>query len=114
MSRSSKILSVLAPCLVLCFLGTHVCFAISDCLYAGVTFSDGAVSCQSGQQFRCSDGTWVDLDLSCAAPPAGPAVINPADCSCTQEELAGCDRLGQACCVSIEFGKCVKRCCRKQ
>lgn len=107
------LLLLVAPCLLLT-LASDDCFAVSDCLYEGVSFSDGAVSCQTGHQFRCNDGSWSSLDLSCAAPAPSPTVINPADCNCTPAELANCDSSGQACCVSIEFGRCVKKCCQRQ
>ena len=86
-------------------------FAINDCLYSGVNFSDGAVSCQSGHQFRCSDGDWQSLDLPCATPSPPPTVVNPAACACTQAEMSDCDQKGENCCVSLESGSCVKRCC---
>ena len=28
------------------------------CAWGGTAYSDGALSCQNGQQFRCSSGTW--------------------------------------------------------
>jgi hypothetical protein len=90
--------------------GGGACYAISDCVYAGGNFSDGALSCQSGSQFRCSDGDWVPLELPCATPPP-PAVVNPATCACTDIEMSTCDQLGQACCVSMEGGRCLKKCC---
>jgi hypothetical protein len=88
-------------------------FAISDCFYSGVNFSDGSVSCQSGHQFRCSDGDWQALDLNCEMPPspAKPAVTNPTLCTCTDVEAADCDRAGQNCCVALQDGNCTKRCC---
>jgi len=95
-------------------LASDVSFAVSDCLYSGVTFSDGAVSCQSGHQFKCSDGTWQALDLDCGNPAPAPTVVNPADCSCTVDGVGNCDQTAEACCVSLEFGKCTKRCCPRQ
>lgn len=88
-------------------------FAVNDCVYSGVNFSDGAVSCQSGQQFRCSDGDWQPLDLPCSTPPPPPTVVNPAACACTDTELRDCAQQGQNCCVSMESGACLKRCCPK-
>lgn len=88
-------------------------YAISDCVYSGVNFSNGAVSCQSGQQFRCSDGDWKPLDLPCAGPLPAPTVDNPALCSCTAEEDAACDQKGEGCCVSVDAGKCTKGCCAR-
>ena len=111
MNRLLTVFSI-TTCLVL-MLVTDLCFAISDCIYSGVNFSDGSVSCQAGHQFRCSDGTWLDLNVTCTAAPPAPTVINPADCSCTPEELSACNLLGQACCVSVELGKCSKKCCPK-
>ena len=112
MNRIIRLLFLLVPgCAAV--LTTDACFAISDCVYSGVSFSDGAVSCQSGYQFRCSDGAWEALDLPCAALPPATTLVNPAGCNCTPEELAGCNQSGQACCVSMELGNCVKKCCQK-
>jgi len=36
-----------------------------SCSYSGTAYSDGALSCQSGQQFRCSSGTWNRTLGSC-------------------------------------------------
>jgi hypothetical protein len=95
-------------------LSSTVSFAISDCLYAGVNFSDGAISCQSGNQYRCSDGDWVALDIPCDNPPPAPAVLNPAACACTDAEMSACDQAGQACCVALEGDRCIKKCCPLQ
>lgn len=35
------------------------------CFYRGTMFSDGAGSCQAGTQYRCSDGEWSALGVSC-------------------------------------------------
>lgn len=35
------------------------------CTYSSGLFSPGTLSCQSGQQVRCEDGTWVRRGLSC-------------------------------------------------
>ena len=32
--------------------------ALRSCTWANGAYSDGALSCQNGQQFRCNDGTW--------------------------------------------------------
>ena len=32
--------------------------APGTCSWNSVTYSDGALSCQAGKQFRCSNGTW--------------------------------------------------------
>ncbi|GFO56655.1 hypothetical protein GMSM_36620 [Geomonas sp. Red276] len=101
---------LLAP-LVLSLFAPATAGAISDCVFAGVNFSDGAISCQSGHQFRCSDGEWVSLDLVCETPPPAPAVVNPAECVCTSREIADCDQNGFACCVSLVGGDCSKHCC---
>ena len=92
-------------------LATNDCHAVSDCIYSGVSFSDGAISCQSGRQFQCVDGDWKALDVPCSNPPPTPTVVNPEDCSCTENEVIACDRQAHACCVSLDSGKCTKRCC---
>jgi len=35
------------------------------CTWSNAAYSDGAVSCQNGQQFRCSDGAWNRTLGSC-------------------------------------------------
>lgn len=86
-------------------------FAISDCVYGGINFSDGAISCQSGNEFQCSDGDWQSLDTSCSTPPPPPIVVHPGTCSCTDADIAECDQKGENCCVSLESGACTRRCC---
>jgi hypothetical protein len=36
------------------------------CSLAWRPFGDGSVSCQSGRQFRCVDGSWQPVGTSCA------------------------------------------------
>ena len=36
-----------------------------SCSWNSVVYSDGALSCQAGQQFRCSNGTWNQAGGSC-------------------------------------------------
>ena len=35
------------------------------CAWGGTAYSEGALSCQSGQQFRCSNGSWNRTLGSC-------------------------------------------------
>ena len=35
------------------------------CSFGGAAYSDGALSCQNGQQFRCSNGGWNRTLGSC-------------------------------------------------
>lgn len=86
-------------------------YAISDCVYGGVNFSDGAISCQSGNQFQCSDGDWQPLDTPCANAPTPPIEVSPATCSCSDAEMAQCDQKGENCCVSLVSGNCLRDCC---
>jgi hypothetical protein len=88
-------------------------WAVSDCVYGGTNFSDGAVACQSGYQFRCSNGTWEPLDLSCLDNPPAPTRSQPAACACSEEDQANCNATGEICCVSLEGDTCVKRCCER-
>jgi hypothetical protein len=39
--------------------------AARSCTYNSGAYSDGSLSCQNGQQFRCSDGTWNRTFGSC-------------------------------------------------
>lgn len=112
MTRRTRILLVAAPFLALTLAGQG--WAISDCLYAGVNFSDGAVSCHAGQQFRCSNGSWYSLDLECTDPSPTPTVIDPADCSCSEDDVRRCDQSAQACCVRFQSGRCIRSCCPRQ
>lgn len=92
-------------------LTAGVSSAVSDCVYSGVNFSDGAVSCQSGNQFRCSDGDWQSLDIPCQNPPPAPTVVNPAECACNENDMRNCQLQGLICCVSLEAGQCLRKCC---
>ena len=38
----------------------------NPCLFALRSFSDGAVSCQGGRQFRCANGDWQSIGTTCA------------------------------------------------
>jgi hypothetical protein len=40
--------------------------AQARCFYKGAIFSDGAMSCQSGAQFRCKDGDWKSTGFACS------------------------------------------------
>jgi hypothetical protein len=37
----------------------------NSCTWAGQATSNGGMSCQQGQQFRCNNGTWDRTALSC-------------------------------------------------
>jgi hypothetical protein len=39
--------------------------AAGSCTWNSVVYSDGSLSCQAGQQFRCSNGTWNQAGGSC-------------------------------------------------
>jgi hypothetical protein len=110
MSIAARVFFVLLATLLVSLTGSPS-YAISDCVYAGVTFSDGAVACQSGKQFECSNGSWDALDLACPSPQAGPAMESPMPCRCSDAEAAACDQTGQGCCVTVVSGTCVKKCC---
>ena len=36
-----------------------------NCTYAGTSYSHGTLSCQSGYQFQCNNGTWQGLNTTC-------------------------------------------------
>ena len=36
-----------------------------SCTWAGQATSNGGMSCQQGQQYRCDSGTWKQTALSC-------------------------------------------------
>jgi len=108
----SKLLALAAFC-GMSALCCQSALAVSDCLLAGVNFSDGAVSCQSGYQYQCSNGSWKPLDSACVAPPPAPTRSNPADCACTAQEQDNCGAQDRICCVALEGGSCIKRCCER-
>lgn len=39
------------------------------CLYQGTKYSNGAINCQSGTQFRCRSGEWISEGLACGNSP---------------------------------------------
>lgn len=48
--------------------------ADDGCSYGGSPYSDGATVCQEGMQFRCDDGDWKSLAITCPGKePAAPA-----------------------------------------
>ena len=42
-----------------------VAAANAACFHRGTMYSDGGASCQSGLQYRCDNGEWVNLGVSC-------------------------------------------------
>ena len=58
--------------LVGCVARTAV--AVDHCFYKGTMYSDGAAACQSGSQYRCGDGEWRALGVTCT--PEGGVVIS--------------------------------------
>lgn len=48
----------------------QVALAGDPCIYEGTRYSDGAAACQSGLQYRCTDGSWTALRTSCVADVA--------------------------------------------
>ncbi len=53
------------------FLGcsAHRALGGDHCFYKGTMYSDGSAACQSGSQYRCDDGEWQALGVSCAMGP---------------------------------------------
>ena len=47
-------------------VGTGSVAAADPCLYRTHRFSEGAVSCQDGRQFRCAGGKWEITGTECA------------------------------------------------
>jgi hypothetical protein len=41
------------------------------CVYQGSEYSDGALSCQRGEQVQCMNGEWVDQAETCAGDYGG-------------------------------------------
>ena len=35
------------------------------CTYAGTAYSSGTMSCQGGYQYRCNNGTWDSINVTC-------------------------------------------------
>ena len=38
-----------------------------DCTYDGTRYSDGALSCQAGKQYKCDDGEWKSKGERCTS-----------------------------------------------
>ena len=36
-----------------------------SCGYAGTVYSQGTMSCQGGYQYRCNNGTWDSVNVTC-------------------------------------------------
>ena len=47
----------------------------APCLYRTHAFSEGAVSCQDGRQFRCAGGKWEAVGTECADADPGDAGV---------------------------------------
>jgi hypothetical protein len=47
----------------------------TPCMYRSQPFSEGAVSCQDGRQFRCASGRWVASGTECADSDPGDAGV---------------------------------------
>lgn len=48
------------------------------CYYSGTKYSEGGASCQSGREYRCSDGEWLSTTHACKASP--PEVVALQTC----------------------------------
>jgi len=61
--------------LVLVVLGLCVepATAGDRCFFRGTMYSDGAAACQSGTQYRCTDGDWKALGVACEDEASKPS-----------------------------------------
>lgn len=50
-----------------------------SCVYEGKEYSDGAVTCQNGKEYRCNDGTWDSLGSSCGNTVTAAQVTDDAE-----------------------------------
>lgn len=74
-------------------------FGDVDCDYKGATYSHGSAVCQSGSQYRCSNGQWRGMAVACteSLPPADKncsfngAVYSPGSASCQANTQYRCD-----------------------
>jgi hypothetical protein len=41
------------------------------CYFEGKAFSEGALSCQNGREFKCRGGEWEPTGYECGAAPTG-------------------------------------------
>jgi hypothetical protein len=58
--------AVVAGALALATCGVGAALASDDpCVFNGKTYSDGAISCQSGRPYKCDDGEWEKKDGAC-------------------------------------------------
>lgn len=59
-----KVKAILVAGLVPAMLATAA-FADTSCRYNGNSYSHGSSVCQSGTQYRCDDGEWNSLGVTC-------------------------------------------------
>ncbi len=70
-----------------------------NCLYKGNSYSEGGISCQSNMQFRCGNGAWIPLNLSCGNSPIAAAKsclsngisFSTGSTSCQNDALFRCE-----------------------
>ena len=72
MMRSRTLLMV-----VVMGIAAEAAAAGKDCAFDMRAFSDGAVSCQGGRQFRCANGSWQSIGTTCADAGGADVRVRP-------------------------------------
>src|SRR5262245_23250751 len=65
MKRKLSLVAVLGGALLAFGVQNAMAGHDDNCTYKGTKYSQGASSCQTGQQFRCDDGEWKGLGVAC-------------------------------------------------
>ena len=90
-------------------------WAMENCKYSGVLYSQGSFTCQSGYGYKCNDGSWDIQNTACSTRThessedktvADDTVI----CGCSKDEKNYCYAVGQFCNAEGDASKCVKQC----
>ena len=66
LKRSLILVSVVGVALAL-GAQPRIARAGDDCSYDGTKYSDGALSCQAGKQYKCDDGEWKSKGERCTS-----------------------------------------------
>jgi hypothetical protein len=83
--------------------------SVADCDYNKTKYSERAFTCQSGHQYSCEDGTWIDMTVECQDAESVRTFDN-SGCSCSDDDLNKCLSSGQKCSATQELGGCVRKC----
>ena len=86
-----------------------VAASFADCDYMENHYPEHSLTCQSGQRFKCEDGTWTDMDEKCQDGQTARSFEN-YECTCTNSDVNNCLSQEKKCSATQEIGGCVKKC----